>query len=251
MKFEDKVKILREKKHKGRETQEFLNDVVTMAQGEALEYLLGQVSFCNTLIDLTYRPMIPRPETEFWVTASLKDIQERKDLKVLDLFCGSGCIGLSVLRALPDSRVTFCDIVATTKEQIDLSCSKNKITQSRYDVAAEDCEYFLDKLSSKLYDVIFAVPPYVPTSMYDEVMKELHRESPIFFFDKEEGMYYLAMLLRKAKKILSPDGVLYMEFDVTQRNSIEELIRKELWETYQFLKDPYGHECAVTLYKEQ
>ena len=51
MKFEDKVAQLRIKKHKGKETPEFLLDVQKLAHGEAYEYLLGEVLFCGTKID--------------------------------------------------------------------------------------------------------------------------------------------------------------------------------------------------------
>ena len=67
MRFEDKVEILRIKKHKGRETESFLADVKLLTEGEAYEYLMGEVEFAGAKIDLSLRPMIPRPETEFWV----------------------------------------------------------------------------------------------------------------------------------------------------------------------------------------
>ena len=248
MKFEDKVKILREKKHKGRETKEFCNDVISMAQGEAFEYLMGQVMFCGITVDLTYKPMIPRPETEFWVKEALKQLDVDKKLKILDLFCGSGCVGLAALKALQGAQLTFSDIVSTTKEQIDISCEKNKFEESRYEVIVDDCEHLFSIMSPHQYDVIFAVPPYVPKSMHDEVMVELSAEQPVFFFDKEEGLYYITKVLQVAENILVPGGVLYMEFDITQRDQIEALLTKQVNSKYSFFQDPYGHDCAIKLH---
>lgn len=245
MKFEDKVKILREKKHKGKETQAFLLDVKAMTEGEAFEYCMGVVSFCDTVVDLSYKPMIPRPETEYWVKEVLCDLQERKPSKVLDMFCGSGCVGLSVLKNIPESVVTFVDIVPTTEKQVLLSCDRNKIPSDRFSVHEEDGEQFLQQLEVGSYEVILAVPPYVPKSMHDEVMQELHAEQPVFFFDKEEGMYYISKVLIEAKRILASGGVLYMEFDITQKETLEKFLQEKNFENFSFLKDPYGHECAL------
>jgi methylase of polypeptide subunit release factors len=104
MKFEDKVEQLRIKKHGGRETQEFLADVAKMTQGEAFEYLLGEVVFCGAKVDLSLRPMIPRPETEFWVAQAIEDLLATRRqfvLRVLDLFSGSGNVGLAVAKNIP------------------------------------------------------------------------------------------------------------------------------------------------------
>ena len=248
MKFEDKVATLRLKKYKGRETPEFLEDVKKMSEGEAFEYLLGEVLFCDTKIDLSMRPMIPRPETEFWVKEALDQIKEgetRYTFRVLDLFSGSGNVGLAVLKNLQESTVDMIELDAKLAEQINISIVKNQIKKTRTRVITGDT--FEGAVG--LYDVIFAVPPYVPASMKDEVMKELSAEDPLSFFDKEDGFYFHTQVLTHAKTFLKEGGVLYLEFDITQREKIEELAKTHGWEKFSFLKDPYGHECAIRLVK--
>jgi methylase of polypeptide subunit release factors len=97
------------------------------------------------------------------------------------------------------------------------------------------------------YDVIFAVPPYVPPQMKDEVMQELGAEDPLSFFDKEDGYYYHKQVLSRAKEFLKSDGVLYLEFDITQRERIEQLVKDYNYQNYSFLRDPYGHEFVIRL----
>lgn len=80
-------------------------------------------------------------------------------------------------------------------------------------------------------------------------MKELSAESPLSFFDKEDGYYYHTQVLSRAKEFLKTDGTLYLEFDITQRPQIEQLVQKHGFINYHFLKDPYGHECAVVITK--
>ncbi len=246
MRFEDKVTELRLKKHKGRETPEFLADVKALTGGEAYEYLMGQVLFCGAKIDLSLRPMIPRPETEFWVKQAIEDIMTTSrefKLRILDLFSGSGNVGLALLVNIPEAIVDMIEYDPKLKEQIEISITKNNIKKLRTRVLTGDTF----EGAGGLYDYIFAVPPYVPPQLKDEVMKELSAEAPLSFFDKEDGYFYHKQVLGGAKQFLKEGGTLYLEFDITQREKIEELAKERGWNIEKFLKDPYGHECTVVL----
>jgi release factor glutamine methyltransferase len=248
MKFEDKVKVLREKKYKGRETKEFLDDVAALTKGEAYEYLLGEVIFCDAKVDLSCRPMIPRPETEFWVRQAIEDLlQTRREfvLRVLDLFSGSGNVGLAVAKNIPEATVDFIELDQKLTPGIENSILRNNIKKLRTRVLTGDTWEGV----GGFYDVIFAVPPYVPPQMKDEVMKELSAEEPLSFFDKEDGYYYHKQVLSRAKEFLKDGGTLYLEFDITQRETIEQLAIENGFAGYSFLKDPYGHECTIVLAK--
>ncbi len=248
MKFEDKVEQLRIKKHQGRETEEFLSDVKKMTEGEAFEYLLGEVDFCGAKIDLSLRPMIPRPETAHWVAQAIEDLlKTRREfvLRVLDLFSGSGCVGLAVAKNIPEATIDFIELDPKLKPGVENSIIRNNIKKLRTRVLTGDTW----EGAGGTYDAIFAVPPYIPPQMKDEVMKELGAENPLSFFDKEDGYYYHKQVLSKAKDFLKSDGILYLEFDITQREKIEALVKEHGFTVYSFLKDPYGHECAIKLVK--
>lgn len=246
MKFEDKVARLRIEKHKGRETPEFLHDVEKLTAGEAFEYLLGEVAFAGAKVDLSFRPMIPRPETEFWVKQAIEYILATRrefTLRCLDLFSGSGAVGLAVLKNIPEATMDFIELDPKLKEQIEISIAKNNLKKLRARVLTGDTWGG----AAGTYDYIFAVPPYVPPQMKEEVMKELSAEDPLSFFDKEDGFYFHKQVFSKAKDFLKNGGALYLEFDITQREKIEQLVKEYGWTEYSFLNDPYGHECAVCL----
>lgn len=248
MKFEDKVERLRKEKYKGIETPAFLADVAKMTAGESLEYLLGEVVFASAKVDLSLRPMIPRPETEFWVKQAIEHTLATKRLfvlRTLDLFSGSGCVGLAVAKNIPEATVDFIELDPKLKPGIENSIIRNNIKKLRTRVLVGDTW----EGAAGTYDVIFAVPPYVPQSMKEEVMKELSSEEPLSFFDKEEGFYFHTEVLKRAKEFLKDDGVLYLEFDITQCEKIEELAKEAGYTNYSFLKDPYGHDCAIQLTK--
>lgn len=248
MKFEDKVARLRKEKYGGKEIPELLEDVRRMTEGEAMEYLLGEVSFAGAKVDLSLRPMIPRSETEFWVRQAIKDIiRTRREfvLRTLDLFSGSGCVGLSIAKNIPEATVDFIELDPKLERQIEISIAKNNIKKLRTQVFIGD----VWQGAQGTYDCIFAVPPYVPQDMKEEVMKELHAEDPLSFFDKEDGYYFHKEVLSKAKEYLKDGGAIYLEFDITQREKIEALAQESGFTNSVFFKDPYGHDCSIKLSK--
>ena len=94
-------------------------DIELLKKGIPLDYIIGYVEFLGYHIDLSYKPLIPRTETEYWVNVETKWIIESTHtkstrntrLKVLDVFSGSGCIGIAVYKKLKlagiNSFVTF------------------------------------------------------------------------------------------------------------------------------------------------
>lgn len=248
MRFEEKAARLRIEKHKGKETPEYLEDVKRMTEGEAFEYLMGEALFAGAKIDLSLRPMIPRPETEFWVKQAIEDILSTRrefTLRCLDLFSGSGAVGLAVLRNIPEATMDFVELDPKLKQQIEISIAKNNIKKLRARVLTGDTW----EGAVGTYDYIFAVPPYVPPQMKEEVMRELSAEDPLSFFDKEDGFYFHKQVISQAGRFLKEGGALYLEFDITQREGIEGLAKGCGWTNCSFLEDPYGHESALVLRK--
>ncbi len=101
---QDEVWLLREK-YQGVKTDAFFEDCARLKNGEPLAYIIGSIPFLNTTIFLDAHPLIPRPETEFWVEKAIAHMNVRAPLRILDLCAGSGCIGVAVLTARKETRV--------------------------------------------------------------------------------------------------------------------------------------------------
>src|SRR5690606_26669366 len=93
---------LLEEKYAGAESEAFRADLKRLTGGEPLGYVIGHVPFLDCRIHLDSHPLIPRPETEYWVEKAMVAIKEvaggpeARPLHVLDLCAGSGCIGVAV-----------------------------------------------------------------------------------------------------------------------------------------------------------
>jgi len=193
--------------------------------------------FLNTKIDLSRFSVLPREETEFWLKKVLKESENRqKKLKVLDLFSGTGCIGVAILKNIKNSLVYFGDIDNRALEQIKINLRLNKINKKRIRVVKTD---IFSKIQGK-YDLIFANPPYVAKERLNEVQKEVIKFEPkIAWYGGEKGMVYITKFLKRAKNFLKKSGRIYLEFDPLQKKEIEKILEKENYE-FIFLRDQFG-----------
>lgn len=201
------------------------------------------MKFLNCKIDVSQKVFKPRIETEFWVRkeiSNLKSLISRpkpRKLNILDIFSGSGCIGIAILKNLKNSYVDFADISQEALQQIRINLKLNKISEKRYKIyqsnlfenikkgrkGSDPCK--LADVSG--YDFIFANPPYVALDRINEVQKGVLKKDPhIALFAGKEGMDTIKRFLPKAKNYLKPKGKIFMEFDSQQKNSVEKIIKK-------------------------
>lgn len=239
---------LLEEKHSGNKSQNYYRDITRLEKGEPLSYVIGVVPFLNTVIDVSFRPLLPRVETEYWIEKIIKDITVSLEKKIhcLDLFAGSGCIGVSMLCNVPNATVDFADVNKTYIEQIEKNIILNNIDPARATVLESNV---FDNIKGQ-YDYIFANPPYLSknrlAAIEHSVLKWEPREA---LFAKENGLYYVKKTLHESRQFLRAQGTLYMEFDSWQKPLLEQFAAS-LNITLTYLTDQYG-EWRVVLFKKQ
>jgi release factor glutamine methyltransferase len=218
--FDRDIEILLREKYQGLETEDFLRDVTRLKEGEPLDYIIGHIPFLNCHIDLSLKPLIPRTETEFWVERALKEkLDETKGIHILDLFAGSGCIGTAILKALPHATVDFGEIDPTLTEQIHINLKHNNV-EERAQVVQTD---IFSNVPKKTYDYIFTNPPYLSKDRLKDVQDSvLSNEPHEALFAKDDGLYYIKTLIENASAYLKPDGLLFIEIDPHQKDSVNE-----------------------------
>ncbi len=259
--------------------------------GEPLDYVIGWREFLECKIDLSERPLIPREETEFWVGEVLRswtsmspksnfakpnkvacEVAFRAHLKndfsrplrILDLFSGSGCIGLAILKHLPHAHVTFAEKDPKLCAQIKKNLKINKIPSSRAKVVQADIfqayrsstsispsklgiKYTKNPYLSKLdfapckYDVIFANPPYAATSKMNLISPSVLKWEPKrAVLGGVDGLTFIKKFLKQAKDHLNPSGQIYLEFGYGQKLAITRLLKQFGYSKWQFNKDQFG-----------
>lgn len=245
----EKEFLLREK-YNGVKNSEYEADVMRIENGEPLAYVIGFVPFLDCKIFLDSHPLIPRPETEFWVEkvieklkteswhpprglqfvsnrfalgqiGSLKAVQ--KPLRVLDLFAGSGCVGVALLKHIPDAQVDFGEIDTNHFSTITKNIRENDIEEIRTAVIRTDV---WDGITN-LYDIVCANPPYLSESRLNLIGPSvLAYEPKKALFADEDGFALIRRLILKAGAHLNPKGLMYIEHEPEHAEMIQKCAKE-------------------------
>ncbi|MGC9046917.1 MAG: HemK family protein methyltransferase [Minisyncoccia bacterium] len=211
-------------------------------------YKKGNIQFNNNFIDLSYHPLIPRVETEFWVQKAIQFLQKNKfdklPLKCLDLFSGSGCIGISILKKLPNSFVVFSDKNSLCIKQIKLNLKLNYIQKNRFQVIKSD---IFSNIKRK-FNVIFANPPYIAEKFLERVQDSVLYWEPLdAILGGWDGTEIIKKFLIQARNHLEKNGIIFLEFDSEQKQIIKTFIQKNKYKKFYFLKDQFGNDRYVKI----
>ncbi len=240
--------LLKEKYH-GKKTDDFEKDVKRIESGEPLDHIIGFTPFLNCIIDLSFRPLIPRTETEFWVEKALKDLKQKEGpFEILDLFSGSGCIGIALLKHLPNSTVDLGEYDQKLLLQISKNLEKNGLEKHHFNIFKTNC---FDNVPPKKYDYIFANPPYLSKDrLYDIQLSVKQYEPHRALFAPDNGLFFIKKLISESSQHLKQGGVLYIEFDTFQKEYIESYIPRDEYD-FSFRKDQFENWRVVVLTKKE
>ena len=221
--------------------------------GEPIAYITGEKGFYKHTFVVRPGVLIPRPETELLVELALDWIREnnKQNLTILDLGCGSGCIGLCVINELPQAKLIAIDKSDIALEVTEMNAKRLKLKNRTQVLKANitDNPFYLD---SDAYDIelIVANPPYVNRRDPDLDMRTLKHEPEEALFAREAGLADIYLWMRRSTEILPSGGLLLMEIGSQQgKNVIEFLELENLFSRYEILKDLAGKDRAVRCIK--
>jgi len=221
-------------KYNGIESDEFRQDLARLRAGEPLAYVIGWVPFLGTKIWLDSAPLIPRPETEFWVERAISEMRQvlKVEPRVLDLCAGSGCVGVAVAKTVPEAEVHFAEVVDDHHQTIRKNIRENGMDVVRTKQIGGDLfEHVTEK-----YDFILTNPPYIDPKLSDRIQTSVTVHEPeLALFGGADGMELIERIIREAPNYLNPGGILYIEHEPEQTEKIKALAPQA-----EFFEDQFG-----------
>lgn len=197
--------------------------------GEPEAYRIGWVPFIHTNIYLDSRPLIPRTETEYWVDLVIKEIKRSRvrEPKILDLCAGSGCIGVAVLREIPEALVDFVEMDEKHHSTIRKNVEMNNLDATRTRIFGGN---LFENITDQ-YDFILSNPPYLNPELRGQVQESVALYEPhMALYGGKGGLELIDRILSQVGEHLTPKGSLYLEHEPEQ---VEHLSQSPLYkETY-------------------
>lgn len=209
------------------------------AKGEPIQHIRGNVEFFDCTFKVNNEVLIPRQETEILVDriATLLAKEELTGKVLLDLCCGSGCIGISLKRRLPELYVILSDCspqaLAIAKENAEAN-----------GVEVEFCEGdLLNPLEGRLFDFLVCNPPYVSEKEFEDLEREVRDFEPkIALVAEDEGLAFYQRLALELPKGLNPGAKVWLEMGCKQGEAVAELFKESPAKQMQVLQDWSGHD---------
>ena len=212
---------------------------------EPLAYVLGEWEFYGLPLYVSPDVLIPRDDTCAVTELAInKSLFLDKDPRILDLCCGSGCIGLAVASRVKDARVTLANIsreaLAVAKKNIARNKLGGRVSTFQVD-ARKNAPGFLGK-----FDLIVSNPPYITAEDMKQLPKSVGDYEPhLALFGGEDGLDFYRCILKNFTSILKPGGFLCFEFGMDMGDSVCALLEENDYTIVQRKRDYNDRERAV------
>jgi release factor glutamine methyltransferase len=211
--------------------------------GEPLPYIIGHWEFYGIDFHLTPAVLIPRPETERLVERGINWLRLHPTRRrAVDVGTGSGCIGITLAKTIPDLKILLTDISSEALTVARINTEKYELLGRLEFIQAD----LLDGVSG-LFDMICANLPYIPTPLLT-TLPVVKREPRLALDGGQNGTAVFNKLLAQSRYQLAPGGLMLLEIEASQG-----LVVKNLAETYnpiskvQILKDLSGKDRCVEI----
>lgn len=195
---------------------------------EPLDRIIGSSDFLGVEILYSDSVLTPRCETEILAEIIAKEINNSgQEPKVLDLCCGSGCLGLAIALNC-NAKVVLADIsieaVESAKNNYNHNVHMGKVFANQPQFLLSD---MFDSIDEK-FDIIISNPPYITSQECGELEEEVSQYDPLLALDGgEDGLDYYRTIASKCGDFLVDGGRLYLEFGKGQALAISSMLERE------------------------
>ncbi len=208
--------------------------------GKPVQYITGSASFYGYDFYVDERVLIPRFDTEILVEEVIRTL-ELENKVFMDMCCGTGCVGIALLKESGVTEGIFVDksdgAIEITRRNADKLEVSEKIQIIKSDL--------FENVSSMKVDFIVSNPPYIKT---DDIMSldEEVRSEPIVALDGgRDGLSFYDEISKNAKDFLIKGGSLFFEIGFDQADEVTNLMKKYGYSDVQVIKDLNGNDRVV------
>ena len=222
-------KLTEEQKSKYREK------IIERSQKKPTAYIIGKKDFFKSTFFVNETVLIPRPETEELVEYILnnKDLNLESELHILDLCCGSGCIGISLKKELKQVKVSFVDISEKALEVAQKNASI--LLPDENETLTFTCSDLYKNLNTEKFDLIVCNPPYILESEKEQMTPDVLEYEPHIALFIEESNFSFKDLIQHSFEHLNENGFLFLEINP---NIIEEILENsKQFKSQKIIKD--------------
>ena len=225
-------------------------DLDMLSSGEPVQYVLGYSEFCGLRFKVGPGVLIPRPETEILCQEAIKACGGARDIRILDLCTGSGCIAWTMALKVPGATVVGVDLSDEAHSIATSQDFSKELEESGAKAPVFVKEDVLDDPSSfgdSLFDLILSNPPYIKESekafMRTNVLD--HEPSLALFVPDEDPLLFYRAIARWSGMLLAPGGTGITEINELLGVETRDLFSRQGFAEVSIIKDFYDKDRFV------
>jgi release factor glutamine methyltransferase len=228
---------------------QILKALEALKNHEPIQYIIGETEFFGLPFKVNESVLIPRPETEELVEWIINKQQttNNKQLNILDIGTGSGCIAISLVKNLPNAKVFALDI---SKKALNIAmdnAKRNNVIVEFVEADILKTEDLRQKTEGLKFDIIVSNPPYVRALEKEQMQPNVIKYEPhlALFVEAEDSLLFYKKITQIANKVLSPNGRLYFEINEYLGKDMLKLLKDEGFEEVEIKTDIFGKDRMI------
>ncbi len=229
-----KYLILNLDKPLNKKNLEIFKDLINQrSNGKPIAYLTKKKDFWNSEFITEEGVLIPRPDTEVLIEATIELFKNKDYANVLDIGVGTGCIILSILEEKPCFYGIGIDVSSKSISLSKLNAKKLNL-ENRVKFIKTD----VDNFCHGKYDLVVSNPPYINSNKIRYLEKDVKNFEPKLALDGGlDGTFKILKIIEKASTLLKCNGKLILEIGYDQKNKIVSLLKKRGFYINNIIKD--------------
>lgn len=202
--------------------QQYRTAILERKVHKPLQYIIGEQEFMGYSFLVNEHVLIPRQDTEILVETVLKHIEADAVYKILDMCCGSGCIGISLWKKINEKQQGMCQVTVS-----DISSEALEVTRENAKRLEADIEIIKSDLFQAIkgkFHILVSNPPYIPSKVVDTLMPEVREHEPRLALDgSPDGLFFYRNIIEQAKDYLEEEGYVFFEIGFDQAEDVREI----------------------------
>ena len=218
--------------------------LIQLEQNKPIQYILGYSYFYDLKFNVNKYTLIPRQETELLVRKIIEKNKIKKNINIIDIGTGTGCIAISIAKNL-NSNVTAVDF---SKEAIIVAKSNAKLNNVTIKFEELDILKSKNEIFSNKFDIIVSNPPYVTIHEKKKMLANVLKYEPysaLFIENKTPLKFYKAICIF-AKNNLNNNGQIWFEINEQFGNEMITLLRNNNFKHINLIKDLNNKNRIIT-----
>ena len=202
--------------------KQYFDAIKLLKSGVPIEHITHQKEFMKLNFFVDNNVLIPRQDTEILVEEVIKIAKKIKAKNILDLCTGSGEIGISLAKYLPETKIVATDI---SNDALNIARKNAVINNVQNQMIFINSDLFTN-LEAQKFDIIVSNPPYIKTNVIEKLDIQVKNEPNIALDGGEDGLDFYRKIIKESYQYLKYNGYLCLEIGFDQKDDVVNILNE-------------------------